>query len=113
MTISEEDLEEYEVIEYTQEDYGEYWREQMSRTDWEPAKELVSLLENDSLSSKYGKNSKVFMLVDGESLISFCVVSVTKKLFKKPETSIPLIYTKEEYRGNGCAKRLKERVLSN
>lgn len=98
MTIDPEELEEYEIINYFEDDYKEYWQEQILRTDWEPAKELVAKLKDNSLLNENGQNSKLLMLTDGETLISYC--------FADENNEIKYLYTFESYRNNGCAKKL-------
>lgn len=108
MEISKEELDEYEIVNFFDTaDYEEYWIEQISRNDWPASAFLVDLLKNNKFFETLGEGSKLFLLTDGESLISFCTLS---ELDDIRETSlgpwIGFVYTLEEYRGNGCMKKL-------
>ena len=63
---------EGEILEYFEDEYQEYWRNEIRRGEWDKAENLSAELEDGSFIAKYGENSKLFMLCDGESLLSFC-----------------------------------------
>ena len=105
--MEKEELEGFEIIDFFEDDYAEYWTEQIQRTDWEAAKYLVTLLNNKTFHKVLGEDSKLYLMTDGESLISFCTLSQKDDI---PDTNlspwIGFVYTFEEYRGFGCATRL-------
>ena len=98
MKITEEDSEEFPVINYFEDSYQEYWREQMLRTNWPLAQELVSILEAGTFFEKFGTEATLKMLCDGESLISYAAKDSTGQ--------VKYLFTSPSYRGNGCAKKI-------
>lgn len=66
---------EGEILEYFDDEYQEYWRNEIKRGEWSGCLSLFNLLENDEFFSVYGEDSSLIMLVDGESLLSFCILS--------------------------------------
>lgn len=102
MVIDEEDLECFEIINYFEDSYQEYWRQQILRTDWPGAAELEEMLRLDLFFSKLGENAKLLLLTDGETLISYCAANA--------DGEVKYLFTFPSYRGNGCAKRLLENL---
>lgn len=107
MTIDQEELDGYEITDFDESDYQEYWIEQMERSDWSAAQFLAKLLRENTFCETCGKKSKLFLLTDGESLISFCTFAEKDDI---PDTEltpwIGFVYTFEEYRHNGCMRKL-------
>lgn len=108
MELSNEELDEFEIVNFFDTaDYQEYWIEQIGRSDWAASKFLVELLKENRFFEVLGEDSKLFLLTDGESLISFCTLSAKDDI---PDTElspwIGFVYTKEQYRNNGCMKKL-------
>lgn len=98
MILEAEDLDEFEILDYFEDDYKEYWREQMLRTDWEGAGELVKLLEDEKFFEELGEGARLLMLTDGESLISYAAWD--------GKGDVKYLHTTASYRGNGCAGKL-------
>ncbi len=92
--------EDFEVLNYFEDSYQEYWRQQMLRTDWPDAKTLVKILEDGTFFEKFGENAKLLLLADGETLISYCVAT--------SDGEVKFLFTFPSYRGKGCAKKLLE-----
>lgn len=109
--MDKEEIEAFEIINYFEDDYSDYWREQIQRSGWPATDFLCSLLEKESFFNTLGEDSKLFLMTDGESLISFCTLS-QKDDIANTELSpwIGFIYTFKEYRGFGCASRLINHV---
>lgn len=106
-------MDEFDVLNYFDNKYQEYWRNEINRGDWEGCQQLYGLLSNETFKSTYGENSKLYMATDGESLACFCAF-----LEKKPEADselkpwIGFVYTFREYRGNGYMKELIDYIAS-
>lgn len=104
-------MEEFEIINYFDDDYQEYWRNEIQRTDWEMGIKLFDILSAESFKEIYGENSKLYLVTDGESLICYCAF-----MEKNPSISdeynpwIGYLYTFDEYRGNGYMRELVEFV---
>lgn len=72
----EEDEElEFEILEYFEDEYQEYWRNEIKRAEFSDSEYLYKLLNENELKNTFGEKSKLYMLTDGESLISFCVLA--------------------------------------
>ena len=98
---------EGEILEYFEDEYQEYWRNQIVRAEWDGAQKLYELLEQNKLKKIYGEKTKLFLLADGESLLAFCVLAQKnphKILFKKPW--IDFLFTFPSQCKKGYAKLL-------
>jgi len=98
---------EGEILEYFEDQYQEYWRSQIKRGEWDKAEELFRLLEENKLKPLYGEDAKLYLLADGESLLSFCLFAPKNDVglfFKKP--SLDYIFTFPSHRKKGYAKLL-------
>ena len=90
-----------EVIELlSQTDKSDYLK-QLKECDWEAAKFLVYLIENEKLEQLCGVNPKLFLLINDSQIISFCTFVFQDDV--KDETLFPwigFVYTYPKYRGN-------------
>ena len=96
-----------EVIEYFKSDNKEHWLSQLGKCDWSAGRRLRDLLRDGRLQEYVGENTEVLMLVDGESLVSFCTLADMDDI--QPTELTPLIgwvYTFPEYRGRRCFGQL-------
>lgn len=59
-----------EIKEIYSIDDKEYWLDQMKKSDWAAGQFLHELLSNNELKKLCGETTKVFLLTDGEQLIS-------------------------------------------
>lgn len=78
-------MDEYQILDYFKDSYQEYWRSQILRLEWDGAEELVSMLEKNEFAAKVGENAGLFIMADGESLISLCIVNDMNNVFEGPE----------------------------
>ena len=89
------------IIEYFATDNQAYWLSQIGKSDWVAGQFLYELLKNEKLQQYSGDKTKVFMLVDGEALISFCTLS-NKDDIEQTDLRpwIGFVYTFPQYRGH-------------
>jgi len=78
-------MDEYQILDYFKDSYQEYWRSQILRLEWDGAEELVAMLEKNEFAAKVGENAGLFIMADGESLISLCIVNDVNNVFEGPE----------------------------
>lgn len=78
----------------------EYWIEQIGKSDWAAGRLLQGWIRTGELKRLCGETTQVFLLTDGEELVSFCTLA---ELDDVRETEIgPWIgfaYTFPRYRG--------------
>ena len=97
-----------EFSEFFKTENKEYWLSQISKSDWGAGQYLAYLLRENKLFDLIGENSRVLMLTDGETLISFCTLAKFDDV--QPTVLTPwigFVYTFPEYRG----KRLSGDLL--
>ena len=89
------------VIEYFSIDNQEYWLSKIKECDWVAGQFLYNLLKDNKFREYTDKNARVFMLVDGSSLISFCTLSDKDEIDCTDLMPwIGFVYTFPQYRGN-------------
>lgn len=89
------------VIEYFSCDRQEHWLRQIKKSDWRAGQFLYEKLGQNKLAEIAGKDPKVFLLTDGDKLVSFC--TYTEKDDIQPTELTPwigFVYTFPEYRGH-------------
>ena len=64
-----------QVIEYFCSDRQEHWLKQIEKSDQGAGKYLFELLSEERFHDIVGENPKVFLLTDGDELVSFCTYS--------------------------------------
>lgn len=99
------------IIEYFNSEQKEYWLSQIKQSDWNAGKFLYELLNSNRLKSFYGEGTEVFLLVEGEKLLSFCTFA-PKDDIPNTELSpwIGFVYTFPESRGNHYVGKLLEHI---
>jgi GNAT superfamily N-acetyltransferase len=76
------------------------WIEKIRRGDWRPAEYLADLLENGSFNQLAGEGT-VYLLTDGEELISFVTLTLQDCIDDKSRYPwLGFFYTFEAYRGH-------------
>lgn len=115
----EEDDEEleFEILEYFDDEYKEYWRNEIKRAEFSESEYLYKLLNENQLKNTFGEKTKLYMLTDGESLISFCVLAQKNESGETPtslsETGwIKFLFTFPSYRNQNYQKKLIEEVMT-
>ncbi len=97
-----------EFIEYFKDSRKEHWKQQIATADWSAAKYLLKLLNDAAEFNNYlGEGGKVFLLVDGDKLVSFLTLSLRDCI---PDDSmfpwLGFVYTYPAYRGNRYGEKL-------
>ena len=97
-----------EVIEYFSNENKEHWNKQIELADWGAAKFLLKLLnDKQKFDGLFGKYGKLFLLVDGETIVSFA--TLTHQDCIRDESIFPWIgflYTYPDHRGNRYSQKL-------
>ena len=90
-----------EVLEYYSSDNRKHWLEEIKKSDWGAGTYLYELLRDNKLKELCGAATKVLLLVDGSSLVSFCTYAPQDDI---PNTDLTpwvgFVYTFPEYRGH-------------
>ena len=95
------------VIEYFAAGNQEYWLSQIKESDWVAGQFLHSLLEDNKFHAYTDENARILMLVDENSLVSFCTLSAQDDIASTDLIPwIGFVYTFPKYRGNRYAGRL-------
>ncbi len=102
-----------QVVEYYKSQNREHWRNEIGKGDWSAAKLLFEWLEKDELRAKCGRSAEVYLLTEGEALVSFAVLAEQDEV-EAPELSpwIGFVYTFPQYRGKHCAGELIEHICA-
>ena len=96
-----------EVIEYFSTENKEYWLSKIKESDWGAGQYLYEHLKDQKLKQITGESTKVLMLVDGEKLVSFCILAEKDNIQPTDLTPwIGFVYTFPNYRGNRYAGKL-------
>lgn len=86
---------------------------QIESCDWDAAKFLAKLLKENALCGTLGGWAKLFALFDDCKLVSFVTLSRQDCVIDESLTPwLGFLFTREEYRCNGCAKRIVEHACS-
>lgn len=89
-----------------------YWLEQIGKSEWAAGKLLYELLSKDEFKTMCGETAKVYLLTDGEELVSFCTLA---ELDDVRETDlgpwIGFVFTFPQYRGHRYVGRLLEHAF--
>ncbi|MGN1373181.1 MAG: GNAT family N-acetyltransferase [Candidatus Coproplasma sp.] len=96
-----------EVIEYFSRKDGKEYLKQIEGCEWESAQFLAELLINDELQDLTGGWCKLFMLTEGERLVSFITFSARDDIFDTELTPwLGFFHTSPEFRGKGYGQQL-------
>lgn len=99
------------IIEYFSTDRKEHWLSELKKSDWGAGQRLYEWLRDGILKDFVGDNTKVFMQVDGEKLLSFCTFAEKDDIQPTELTPwIGFVYTFPDYRGNHYAGKLLAHV---
>ena len=100
-----------QVVEYYKSQNRGHWRNEIGKGDWSAARLLYQWLDGDELREICGNSTEVFLLTEGENLVSFAVLAEQDEV-EAPELSpwIGFVYTFPQYRGKHCAGKLIEHI---
>ena len=95
------------IIDYFTATDQPHWQVQIQKSDWAAGEYLYHLLKNNSLKNLVGEKTHLFLLVDGEELISFCTLAERDDVQPTDLTPwIGFVYTHPEHRGHRYAEKL-------
>ena len=95
------------IIDYFTATDQPHWQAQIQKSDWSAGEYLYHLLKNNSLKNLVGEKTHLFLLVDGEELISFCTLAERDDVQPTDLTPwIGFVYTYPEHRGHRHAQTL-------
>lgn len=101
------------VVNYFEVEDKEFWKKEIQKSDWGAGKYLYRLLENDKVQELFGESTKVFMLIEQKTLISFCTLAEQDEIREPSLTPwIGFVYTFPEFRGNGYIGKLLDYAKS-
>ena len=96
-----------EIINYFESENKGILLEKIAACDWGAAKFLVELLEKGTFDEMLGGWGKLFLLMDGEQLVSFLTFTGLDAVRDERLTPwIGFVFTCPEYRGHRYAGRL-------
>ena len=96
-----------EIISYFEHPHKEPLIEKIAACDWSAARYLAKLLRTDGFFSALGGEGDLFMLMDGENLVSFA--TLTRQDCIPDESLTPwvgFVYTAPQYRGHRYSQQL-------
>ncbi len=97
-----------EIIDYFTSDRKDHWLGEILKSNWSAGKYLYELLRDHKLKGLCGESTKVFMLVEGDELLSFCTYAEQDEVREPSLTPwVGFVYTFPEHRG----KRLVGNLL--
>ena len=100
-----------QIINYFEAENKEYWKAEIARGDWRAAAYLSSIIDTDRLKEMCGEEARVFLLTEGEKLISFCTYGERDNI---PNSNlkpwIGFVYTFPEFRGKRRMGKLFEYI---
>lgn len=102
-----------QFIKYYQSQKQELWKTKIDKADWSAAKLLYSWLTTDKLKQICGQSTEVFLLTDGDDLVSFATLAEQDEI-DAPELSpwIGFGYTFPKYRGNNYIGKLINHICN-
>ena len=87
------------------------WLAKIGESDWRAGKYLFKLLNEGSFFQNYGENSKVFLLTQGDNLVSFCSFAERDEIPDSRLTPwIGFVYTFPAFRGKRRIGKLIEHI---
>lgn len=79
----------------------EYWINQIKKSDWRAGQFLYTLLAEDKLKELCGERTRVFLLTDNQSLVSFCTLAEIDDIRDTALSPwVGFVYTFPQYRGH-------------
>lgn len=96
-----------QIIEYFKYGQKEHWIKEIESFSWGAAKYLAKLLSENSFEYTLGRDGKLFLMIDGEKIVSF--VTLTHQDCVADESLFPwlgFVFTAPEYRGRRYSEQL-------
>ena len=96
-------IEPMKVIDYFESDRQEHWLGEIAKCDWSAGAFLHDLLRKGTFFDAVGEESRILLLTDGNTLVSFCTYAQRDDI--QPTELTPwmgFVYTFPSYRGHRC-----------
>ena len=100
-----------QIISYFESENQAELTEKLSHVDWSAAKFLVALLREDRFFAMLGGRGDIYLLMDGENIVSFATLTGQDSV--RDENLTPwsgFVYTAPEYRGHRYAGQLLKHI---
>ena len=95
------------IIEFFDSPAKEHWLSEIKKSGWAAGDLLYDMLCKGTAKEVLGESTKIFLLTDGDKLISFCTLSETDDIRPTELTPwIGFVFTFPEYRGHHMAQLL-------
>lgn len=101
------------VIDYDSSANPEYWLEEIGKSDWRAGRRLQELIKKDEFRLRCGSGSKILLLADGDTLLSFCTYAKQDEI--RQEDLMPwigFVYTFPQHRGHRYIGKLLDYAYS-
>lgn len=96
-----------EIVRYFESENQPALRQKIATCDWSAAKFLVELLETDRFNEMLGGWGEIFLLMDGEHLVSFLTLTGLDAVRDASLTPwVGFVFTVPQYRGHRYAGQL-------
>lgn len=96
-----------EIINYFESEKQALLRRKIAENDWSAARFLVELLEKGTFNETLGGWGYLYLLMDGEELVSFATMTGQDAVRDEMLTPwIGFVFTRPEYRGHRYAGKL-------
>lgn len=90
-----------------------HWIYEINKCDWKASAFLAKIIKDNSYKTLLGYDTKIYLLIDKNELISHCTLSNKDDIDSEELTPwLGFLYTKKEFRNMGCAKKLIEFVIN-
>ena len=100
-----------EVIHYFDSDRQEHWLSEIGKSDWSAGELLGRMLAEGTFYDFVGEGSEVLLLVDGDTLISYCTYARQDDIQPTELTPwVGFVYTFPQYRGRRYVGLLLEQA---
>ena len=101
-----------EIREFFSSSDKDYWLEQIGKSEWAAGKLLYELLGQNKFKELCGETAKVYLLTDGDELVSFCTLA-EKDDVRDTDLGpwIGFVFTFPQYRGHRYAGILLEHAF--
>lgn len=102
------------IIEFFETDKKEYWLEEIKKSDWNAGQYLYKLLRDNKLRELCGKTTLVYLLIEGNNLVSFCTLAEQDDISNLAYSPwIGFVYTFPQFRGHRYIEKLIKKAEEN
>ena len=99
------------IIEYFSSEHPEHWLREIGLCDWSAGQYLHTLLQEHRFHALLGEKSRLLLLTEGDSLISFCTYAQRDEIPTEDLTPwTGFVYTFPQHRGKRRMGKLLEHV---